>query len=392
MGLAEALLVTPVMPAAGGNGLAMRAGLLLEGLARAMAVRVLVVPVFGPPSGPSELVSRLATRVDMLPLETESDPVQEMAVRMATPAGRARLTAVHPLPALSRMATVRAAQAVADAAAGASLVLAMRLYLAPFLDVVLDSSAPPPVILDVDDIESASHSQLGLADEAERFAALEAHYLSLFDLVLACSEADATLLRGYDPRALEVVPNAVRAPRATAAATAPSQDLLFVGNLSYAPNAAGVRWLCSEVLPHLPGRRAALVGSGPGRDVLELAADTRVTVAADVPDVTPWYAVAAVGVVPLHAGSGTRIKVLEAFAHSRPVVSTSIGVAGLDLGDAVLVADAPHEFAAACRRLLEDPELAAETARRGAQIVRETASVDVVAPRIAALAGDMLSA
>jgi len=99
-----------------------------------------------------------------------------------------------------------------------------------------------------------------------------------------------------------------------------------------------------------------------------------------------------VAVVPLHAGGGTRTKVLEALAHRRPVVSTSLGSEGLDLGDAVLTADAPEEFAAACRRLLADPQLASRLAAEGEALVAATASVDVVAGSIDRLFRNILAA
>jgi glycosyltransferase involved in cell wall biosynthesis len=246
------------------------------------------------------------------------------------------------------------------------------------------------VILDVDDVESVIHADLGDPEEAARFAALERWYAPRLDALLACSSPDAALLEGWGARSCTVVPNAVRWP-SPAGAAEPRHDLLFVGNLSYGPNVAGVRWLCEQVLPLLPGVRVAIVGSRPGAEVLALADGERVTVAGDVPEVGPWYAGARIAVVPLHAGGGTRIKVLEAFAHQRPVVSTAVGVAGLELED-VLVADTPAAFAGACRRLLEDPSLAERTARRGERAVRESLSVEAVAARIEALARAMLRA
>ena len=137
----------------------------------------------------------------------------------------------------------------------------------------------------------------------------------------------------------------------------------------------------------------ALVGSRPGPDVLELAADRRVTVAGDVLDVAPWYRSASVAVVPIRAGGGTRIKVLEALAHRRPVVATTAGARGLDLAGSdgpILTADTADAFAAACRRLLDDPALASRLGERGAEAVLATNSVDVVAPLVEALALDTL--
>ena len=154
MSAAETLFLTPVMPAEGGNGLAMRAGLLLEGLARAGPVRVLVVPVFGHPGPPTALADRVAASVDVLALDPNPDPIADLTARLGTPEGRARAGALHPLPALCRTATLAASKAVAKASRGVALVLAMRLYLAPLLDVLLDQPQRPALVLDVDDVES----------------------------------------------------------------------------------------------------------------------------------------------------------------------------------------------------------------------------------------------
>lgn len=394
MGCADTVLLSPVMPADGGNGLAMRAGLLLEGLARAARVRVLVVPVFGPPGRASALVGRLGIGVEVLPLDPAPDPVADIVARLGSPRGRERAGALHPLPALCRLATTSAAEAVAGAAAGTDLVLAQRLYLAPFLDALLDRSDRARVALDVDDVESVTQRALGMEQEATAFERLEAHYLPLVDRVITCAGRDRDLLADrHDVRAIDVVPNAVRLPP-SAASAAPAHDLLFVGNLSYRPNADAARWLCTEVLPRLGGATLAVVGSRPGADVRALGTRKGVTVAADVPDVTPWYAGASVAVVPVGVGGGTRIKIVEALAHRRPVVSTTAGADGLGLAGPdgpVAVADSAEEFAGECRRLLDDPTLAERLARRGEEIVRETATVDVVAPRIAQIARAMVA-
>jgi glycosyltransferase involved in cell wall biosynthesis len=187
-----------------------------------------------------------------------------------------------------------------------------------------------------------------------------------------------------------VIPNAVRAPESLPE-PAPRHDLVFVGNLSYRPNVDAARWLCEKVVPLLGDATVALVGSRPAPDVRALAATPGVTLAADVSDVAPWYAGARLAVVPLHAGAGTRMKVLEALAHRRPVVATRVGSEGLELDGGVIVADSEDEFAAACRRLLDDPALARRLAARGEASVRRTATVDVVAPQIDRLFRNILA-
>jgi glycosyltransferase involved in cell wall biosynthesis len=166
----------------------------------------------------------------------------------------------------------------------------------------------------------------------------------------------------------------------------------MVGTLGYYPNADGAAFLCRDVVPLL-GRngqppRVAIVGSKPPESVRALGALPEVSVFADVPDVAPYYAAAKVAVVPLRAGGGSRIKILEAFAHGRPVVSTRIGAEGLAVADGrhLLLADTAEAFAAAVRRLLSDPDLAARLAAEARQLVDERYDFECVAREIEALA------
>ena len=168
----RALLAVPVMPAVAGNGLAMRAGLLLEGLARRFAVDVLVVPVFGVPARPDSHVAEIASRIEVLSTPAERvDPVSELSRHLRTAAGRRRAEALHPLPALCAAASTSAAGELARRAKGAAVVLVMRSYLAPLLDELLDRPDRPVVVLDLDDVESESQRALGHGEEAVRFHA-----------------------------------------------------------------------------------------------------------------------------------------------------------------------------------------------------------------------------
>jgi glycosyltransferase involved in cell wall biosynthesis len=169
---------------------------------------------------------------------------------------------------------------------------------------------------------------------------------------------------------------------------------VFVGNLSYAPNVDAACWLCQEVVPLLGDVTVALVGSRPAPAVRALAARPGVTLAADVPDVGPWYAGATIAVVPIRVGAGTRTKTLEALAHRRPVVATTRGAEGLELGGSerpVVVRDTPQDFAAACRELLDDPARTTRLGKHGETIVRASATVDLVAGSIDRLYHNMLA-
>ena len=318
----------------------MRAGLLHRALARLGPVKTVVVPVYG---------------------SVGHEAGEDM--------GDDDLTVV---------AIDNAVASVAGIVGHAERVVVMREYLAPFLDTVLHRDGRPVCVLDVDDIESSTRRQFGDREGAEPYEALERHYLPQFDHVLVCSEDDARQLRDrFGVRAL-LVPNAVDVPARTGSVPA-RWDLLFVANLSYEPNVEAARWLCADVLPHLEGTRAALVGLDPVPEVVALGSDD-VFVSGTVPDVAPYYAASRVVVVPLHAGGGTSIKVLEAFAHRRPVVATTVGGRGLPTrhGEQLLVADDAAAFAAACRQVLDDPGLADRLADAGAALVHQRFTIDHV--------------
>src|SRR5262249_33245415 len=140
--------------------------------------------------------------------------------------------------------------------------------------------------------------------------------------------------------------------------------LLFVGTLGYFPNADAVSFLSREVLPALDriGSREArvdVIGACDTGALGDLRLDPRLRIHGFLEDLAPLYASADAAVVPLRAGGGTRIKILEAFAHGVPVVSTSIGAEGLDVVADVhlLLADEAESFARACLDVKKNPEL-----------------------------------
>ncbi|MEY2568028.1 MAG: polysaccharide biosynthesis protein PslH [Actinomycetota bacterium] len=371
----DIVLVTPVVPGDSGYGLRMRAGLLRAALGRLGPLRVIVVPVHG--REPDD------EGVTVVELDRHADPSADFAARLASARWRDRAAALHPRPALCRAATVAATESVARQIGDASLVVMQRLYLAPFLDLVLDAQARPGCVIDVDDVESATHRQLDEAVEAERYDRLERHYLPSFDRVIACAQADADDMRARCGADAIVVPNAVTP---AAIATGPKRwDLVFVGNLSYGPNVDAVTWLCREVMPLLPDARVVLVGRDPDAAVTALAEPGRVDVTGTVDDVTPYYAASKVAVVPLRTGGGTSVKLIEAMAAGLPVVTTTVGARGIDVraGEHVLVADAAVGFAAAAGRLLDDDEAAQRMGGAGRALVEQRYVLERVAADLA---------
>lgn len=181
-------------------------------------------------------------------------------------------------------------------------------------------------------------------------------------VVTVVSERDATLV---GPGAV-VVPNGADLPREVTPVPA-SGTVLFVGSMGYPPNVAAVEWWARAVWPGSGLPPLTVVGQAAASALAHLAGDPAVDLVGEVPSVAPELDRARVVVVPVVSGSGTRLKVVEALAHHRPVVATTKGAEGTGAVDGthVLLADHPAAFAAAVRRLLSDDALAASLAAAG---------------------------
>jgi hypothetical protein len=208
------------------------------------------------------------------------------------------------------------------------------------------------------------------------------------DEVWAAGPGDAAALAArHHLRSARVVPNAVRVPAAVVAS--PRDDrLLFVGNLTYSPNVEAARDLALEVLPRVqrarPGATLDLVGPHRVGTFDDLATVSGVRCCGFLDDVASAYARASVVVVPLRHGAGTRVKIIEACAHGRPVVASSPAIAGLELlvDAGVHQADGADAIAAAVLAVLADPGLAHEDARSTRTAVMEHYTPAVVGPVI----------
>jgi glycosyltransferase involved in cell wall biosynthesis len=179
--------------------------------------------------------------------------------------------------------------------------------------------------------------------------------------VVLCSELDVERF-GRDNAV--VVPNGFEIPEVAAGKIEVTNPptILLQGSMRYLPNSDAARWLVGSIAPiirkSIPDARIRLVGD-PDTTVSNLDDPPRVSVAGRVVSMLPELEAADLVAVPLRYGSGTRVKILEAFANRIPVVSTTIGAEGLNVksGRHLLVADEPAAFAEACVRLLEDTDL-----------------------------------
>jgi polysaccharide biosynthesis protein PslH len=383
------VVVVPLPPAGTGNGLAMRAGMLVDAMAAVADVHLVVVPVSGPADDCSWAAAR-ARSVTVVDPITPANARDHTTRQLADPELRARLERTAPMPARAGLAPPTLASAVASAlpkeARHPAALLAMRLYLAPLGVQLGRELGADRLVIDADDDDAALLRSLGDEDEADAYERLARCWLPDADAVLAASPIDAA---GIATRAgiehAVVAPNAVRIPAAVLPPPPVDDRLLFVGNLTYAPNRDAARLLACEILPPLRERRprATLELVGPADPSLtDVAQGEGIDVTGAVPDVAPHYAHADVVVVPMRHGAGTRIKVLEAFAFRRPVVATATAIAGLDVtpGSHAAVVETPDEIAGAIDDLLGAPAQAAAMVERAAEVVATRYSPAAVAP------------
>jgi sugar transferase (PEP-CTERM/EpsH1 system associated) len=217
-------------------------------------------------------------------------------------------------------------------------------------------------------------SKLLYGAQHRRMLRYERQTLHRFDGVLAVSDADRETLALLYPDAIRqpvhVVPTGVDteyfspAPRdgqpATSSSERPVPSLIFTGSMDWLPNEDAMLYFCREILPLVrseePLAQLTIVGRAPTPTVKKLGEQAGVVVTGRVDDVRPYMREASVYVVPLRIGGGTRLKIFEAMAMGKAVVSTTIGAEGLPVTDGthVMLADDPRSFARAVVGLIRD--------------------------------------
>ncbi len=237
-----------------------------------------------------------------------------------------------------------------------------------------------------------------LRTQWRRMLAFERAALDRFDLVLTVSEADRQTFDRLYPshvREYHVVPTGVDttyfAPSAGASlsGTRP-KHLVFTGSMDWLPNEDGMLFFCREVLPRIrhfePGVTLSIVGRAPTPAVRRLAETAGVDVTGRVDDVRPHVADAALYVVPLRIGGGTRLKIFEAMSMGKAVVSTTIGAEGLPVTHDrdVVIADDASDFADAIVGLLRDAPRRERLAAAARQLVVEKYDWSAVAGELEA--------
>jgi glycosyltransferase involved in cell wall biosynthesis len=210
------------------------------------------------------------------------------------------------------------------------------------------------------------------------------------DVCGAVSEMDrAEILRVVPQKTVWVLPNGAECPPRPAIPADPGVPrLLFTGNFTYFANIDAAFHLCREILPRIkagcPNAELLLLGTGAVQKLRDLSAQEGVKIVDRVPDFAPYFADVAVFVCPLRIGSGTKLKVLEAMAAAKAIVSTAVGAEGLDVrdGEQMLIADDPQQFSSYVCRLLADPGWRARLGRSAYEKVRSQYSWQQIAEKV----------
>ena len=360
----SALILAPEAPYPTAGGGALRTASLLEYVARRYQTDLIVFREPGAPDPAAQLPTGLVRRVVVLDLATNGRSFAARALRNAT-----RLVRYTP-PLVDRFAgfgdTVRAALEGRHYDIG----IVEHFWCAPYWEQI--APACERTILNLHNVESVLHARcaafgagaIGFAHGVFRDAALklERQWLPRYSSVLAASPGDAKRARDIAPKAtVRVYPNSI--PLVPRPASGSDLAVVFSGNMEYHPNVDAVRFFRHEIWPLLRDRHPSLVwrlvGKNPNAVSRFTDGDTRIEVIGPVPDAVREIARSRIAVVPLRAGSGTRLKILEAWAAGLPVVSTTLGAEGLSAHDEehLLLADTPENFVLDVTRLLSCTEL-----------------------------------
>jgi sugar transferase (PEP-CTERM/EpsH1 system associated) len=294
--------------------------------------------------------------------------------------------------------------AIRDAVARGDVDLLVCDFLAPSLNV--PDGLPVPTVLFQHNVEAQiwqRHAEVRagalarwyFGEQWRRMVRFERAECSRFDRVIAVSPQDAAIMREqYQLADVEAVPTGVDTGYFAPGGQVKRRPhhLVFTGSMDWLPNEDGIRWFAAEILPRLralvPDVSVTIVGRNPPAAIRALAEqDATVEVTGTVPDVRPFIEAAAVFIVPLRIGGGTRLKIFEAMAMECPVVSTAVGAEGLPVEDGrhLRLADSADDFARATAELLMQKDLATALAASAAALVRGSYAWPRVAERFAEL-------
>jgi len=356
----SALFLSPEAPYPLAGGGALRSASLLHYLARTHHVDLLVFRQPGAPHPAESLPAGLVRRVFVMDLPSNGRSLAARAIRNSVRVARR----VPPL--VDRFSGFGGPISQALDGRRYDLGIVEHFWCAPYWEQL--SKICTRMVLDLHNVESVLHARCAEAPGApaafahrvfaEASLQLERSWLPRYSQILTTSAADAAQLRVIAPNVrITVYPNAI--PLAPLPPALNENALVFSGNMEYHPNISAVRFFGGQVWPRLreqwPDLVWRLVGRNPAAVARYTSGDPRIQVVGPVENAVAELARARVAVAPILAGSGTRFKILEAWAAGLPVVSTTVGAEGLPAldGHNLLLADGAAAFAEAVTRLLK---------------------------------------
>jgi len=246
-----------------------------------------------------------------------------------------------------------------------------------------------------------------LSLETHRIQQFEGEIVQSFDHTLTVTKEDQQALvqiiqSAEDKQLVEnhisVIPIAVDTQQLQPATRKPnSMNILTMGTLHYPPNADGIRWFARDVFPlvkdKLPLASLTIIGKNPPADFIQLASEQpqSIKVTDYVPDLDPYMNETALMVVPVRAGGGMRVRILEGFARAIPMVTTTVGLEGIEAqhGTEVLVEDTEIGFSDAVIKLLSDPDLQNQLAKNGRRLAEQQYDWQAVLNKLGTLYADI---
>jgi glycosyltransferase involved in cell wall biosynthesis len=375
----RALILSPEAPYPLAGGGALRTASLLHYLARSYRVDLIVFRQPGDPDPAAQLPAGLVDRVSTIKIAAHRKGGASRGIRNAV-----RLARRVP-PLVDRFSGFEAQVAQTLVNRHYAVGIIEHFWCAPYWEQI--SAACDRTVLDLFDIESVLHERCKQVERgavrfahgifAQASAELERKWFPRFSQILTPSSEDAKQVLTLAPAAHVIVyPNAI--PLMPRFPTADKEEVIaFSGNLEYHPNISAVRFFSREVWPNLrerwPGLVWRLVGKNPEAVAQWTSGDPRIELSGPVEDAVAELAKAKVAVVPVLAGSGTRLKILEAWAAALPVVSTRIGAEGFPVQDGqhLLLADGALKFTEAVARLLENEQLRVDLGQAGRLLLEE---------------------
>jgi sugar transferase (PEP-CTERM/EpsH1 system associated) len=367
--------------------------------------RVILLTTHGPSENPDELHSRLqgCALIDSMPYGIPKTRSARFAVTLLR-------SWMSPLPVdVSKFRLLTLSRQVRQLVEAGAVDVCVADFLSATPNVPFDS--PVPAIFFAHNVEHQIWKRLAererrpwvrafLDHEWRKMRRYEAHVCARAALTATVSDADRSLLAADAPGAeVWTIPTGVdTAYFAPDGVRESPHEIVFTGSMDWYPNEDAVLYFADAILPRVrrevPDASFTVVGRNPTRRLRAMLAGRNIRVTGTVDDVRPYVAAAAVFAVPLRVGGGTRLKIFEALAMGKAVLSSTIGAEGLPLvpGEHFVRADEPEEFASAMVCLLRDPDRRRRLGTTGRQLVEERYSWQEVARRFADLCAHAVAA